>query len=217
MRAFGSVKIHWLGHDSFVLEGSRVVIVDPFKAKGDYRADLILISHEHSDHLSPDDIKRFSSASTKVIAPEVCRPGLAGLGLEVTYLAPGSKTSVLGVEIETVPAYNTNKFREPGRVFHPQEEGRLGYVVTMDGLRLYHAGDTDHIPEMRGVSVDVALLPVSGTYVMTPEEAASAAREIEAKTFIPMHFGSIVGSKKDAEKFRDLLKGQRDVVILEQE
>ncbi len=109
------------------------------------------------------------------------------------------------MEIEAHPAYNVNKFREPGHPFHPQGEKRLGFVITMDGTRVYYAGDTDFIPEMKDIAVDIALLPVSGTYVMTPEEAAEAALAIHPKIAVPMHYAAIVGSDADATKFKNLV------------
>jgi L-ascorbate metabolism protein UlaG (beta-lactamase superfamily) len=215
--SFGNVNVHWLGHDSFVLQGSKVVVIDPFQATGNYKADILLISHEHYDHLSPDDIKKFASPTTRVIAAKVCEPELSKLKLDVTYVTPNSKVQVGGVTVETVPAYNLNKFREPGKVFHPKEDGRVGFIVTMDGVRFYHAGDTDAIPEMKSIKVDVALLPVSGTYVMTAEEAAEAAGWLKCRVVVPMHWGSIVGSRADAEKFKKLMGSRPEVVILEKE
>jgi L-ascorbate metabolism protein UlaG (beta-lactamase superfamily) len=215
--SYGNVKVHWLGHDSFALEGSKTVVIDPFKASGNYKADILLISHEHGDHLSPDDIKKFTSTSTKVFASRVCEPELSKLKLNTTYVSPNTKTTVDGVTIETVPAYNLTKFREPGKVFHPKEDGRVGFVVTLDGVRFYHAGDTDTIPEMKSINVDVAFLPVSGTYVMTAEEAAEAAGWIKSKVVVPMHFGAIVGSRADAENFKKLIGRKAETVILEKE
>jgi L-ascorbate metabolism protein UlaG (beta-lactamase superfamily) len=214
---YRGVKVHWLGHDSFVLQGSRTVIIDPYKAKGDYKADLLLISHEHSDHLSAEDITRFTDASTTVLAPSICEEPLRKFKLEKKFLKPGSKLEVKGVTVETVPAYNLNKFREPGKVFHPKPDGRVGYVVTLDGVRFYHSGDSDATPEMKSLDVDVAFLPVSGTYVMTAPEAAEAAKAMKAKVVVPMHWGAIVGSKADAETFRKLLGSDRAVEILEKE
>ena len=217
MWTYKGVKVHWLGHDSFVLQGSKTVILDPFKAKGDYKADLLLISHEHFDHLSDDDIKRFANSSTTIVAPKICEEPLRKHSQEKKFVAPGSKLELKGVGIEAIPAYNLNKFREPGKVFHPKADGKVGYVVTLDGVRFYHAGDSDAIPEMKALDVDVALLPVSGTYVMTAEEAAGAAREMKVKVVIPMHFGKIVGDSRDAERFKKLLDGVRTVEILEAE
>jgi L-ascorbate metabolism protein UlaG (beta-lactamase superfamily) len=215
--SFGNVNFHWLGHDSFALVGSRVVVIDPFQASGNYKADILLISHEHEDHLSPDDIQKFSKPTTRVFAAKVCEPELSKLKMNVTYLAPSSSETVDGVTIETVPAYNMNKFREPGKLFHPPEDGRLGFIVTMDGARIYHAGDTDSIPEMKTIKVDVALLPVSGTYVMTADEAAEAAKSIRCRVVIPMHWGAIVGSRADADKFKKLIGVKPEVVILDKE
>jgi len=219
---YKSVKVHWLGHDSFVLQGSRTVIIDPFKAKGDYKADLLLISHEHQDHLSEDDIRRFASASTTIIAPSICQEQLRAFSQEKRFVVPGSKIEIKGVSLETIPAYNLNKFREPGRVFHPKADGRVGYVITLDGVRFYHSGDSDATPEMRSIEVDVAFLPVSGTYVMTAEEAAEAAKAMKVDVVVPMHFGAIVGGRADAERFKiigeKLCAGQgKEFRILEKE
>jgi L-ascorbate metabolism protein UlaG (beta-lactamase superfamily) len=218
MWSYKGINIRWLGHDSFELEGSKTkVLVDPFKISRPVTADILLITHEHFDHLSADDIRKVSSSSrTQVVAAKPCESELSKLNVRANYVSPGSHLELLGVKIDALPAYNLNKFREPGHVFHPKEDGRVGYVITLDGVRIYHAGDTDAIPEMRGLSVDVALLPVSGTYVMTPEEAASAANGMNAKIAIPMHYGAIVGSKADAEKFKSLVV-KTDVVILEKE
>jgi len=215
--SFGNVNVNWLGHDSFALVGSKTVVIDPFQAGGNYKADVLLISHEHSDHLSPEDIKKFVKTETKVFAAKVCEPELSKLNLNVSYLAPGETATAGGVKVETVPAYNLNKFREPGKVFHPAQDGRLGFIVTMDGASFYHAGDTDAIPEMKTVKVDVALLPVSGTYVMTADEAAEAAKWIKCRVIVPMHWGTIVGSRADAEKFKKLVGGRPEVMILAKE
>jgi L-ascorbate metabolism protein UlaG (beta-lactamase superfamily) len=123
---------------------------------------------------------------------------------EIRTAKPGQKITVDTVLVETVPAYNVNKFRSPGQPFHPKQEQMLGFIVTMNGVRIYHAGDTDPIPEMEGMKVDIACIPVGGTYVMIAEEAAEAARRIKPKIAIPMHYGSIVGNQGDADKFKKL-------------
>lgn len=217
MWAYKGVKVHWLGHDTFVLQGSKTVIIDPFKAQGSFKADILLLSHEHHDHFSPDDISRFTGPGTLVLAPEICKEPLASFKLEKKFVEPGSRLQVKGVDVEAVPAYNLNKFREPGKVFHPREDGRVGFIVTLDGVKFYHAGDSDATPEMKALDVDVAFLPVSGTYVMTAEEAAEAAKAMMVKVFVPMHWGSLVGSKADAESFKKMLGASRTVEILEKE
>lgn len=217
MWSYKGVEVHWLGHDSFVLKGTKTVVVDPFKARGDYKADVLLLTHEHFDHLSEDDIKKFATASTLIVAPKICEDALRQFPQEKRFVAPGSSLELGGVGLEAVPAYNLNKFREPGKVFHPREDGRVGYVVTLDGVSFYHAGDSDATPEMEALDVDVAFLPVSGTYVMTAEEAAEATKAMKAKVVVPMHYQSIVGTLADAERFKTLLQGSRTVEILEQE
>ncbi len=218
MWTYRNVNVHWLGHDSFVLQGSRTVVIDPFKAQGSFRADILLISHEHSDHMSEEDIKRFSGPSTTIVAPKVCEAGLKKLPNEKKFVAPGAKFDLKGVTVETLPAYNTNKYREPGKFFHPKEDGRVGYVVTLDGVRFFHSGDTDATPEMKALNVDVAFLPVSGTYVMTAAEAADAAKAMKVKVVVPMHYGAgVAGTLEDARRFQTLLQGEREVVILEKE
>ena len=122
MWTYKGVKVHWLGHDSFVLQGSKTVVIDPFKAKGSYRADALLISHEHYDHLSPDDISRFSGPSSVMVAPRQCEPPLRAYSQAKRIVDPWQTLDVGGVKVETVPAYNLNKFREPGKMFHPKED-----------------------------------------------------------------------------------------------
>jgi L-ascorbate metabolism protein UlaG (beta-lactamase superfamily) len=135
----------------------------------------------------------------------------------VKIVRAGDKVNVQGIAIEAVAAYNTNKINPDTRKpFHPKEDNKIGFVVTINDVRIYHAGDTDAIQEMKNIQTDIALLPVSGTYVMTAEEAAEAVKMIKPKIAIPMHFGAIVGSEKDAEKFKQLVK-ECDVKILGKE
>jgi L-ascorbate metabolism protein UlaG (beta-lactamase superfamily) len=200
--------IHWLGHDTFKIVGEQVVYTDPFKIKKKDTADIILVTHEHYDHCSPDDIKKVSGPNTTIVATADCAKKLTG---KVKVVKPGDNITVEGVEIEAVPSYNTNK------QFHPKSNGWVGYIFKLKGQRIYIAGDTDYIPEMKSFKVDIALLPVSGTYVMTAQEAIKAALDMKPQIAIPMHFGSIVGSQDDAKKFADGLKGKIEVVILPEE
>src|SRR5256712_2770358 len=156
MWTYGKVKVHWLGHDSFVLEGSKaVVIIDPYQARGNFKADLLLLSHEHSDHMNPDDIRRFTTPSTKVVAPRVCESGLSGFGLEKKFVSANSKVELQGVVIETLPAYNLNKFRSPGRVFHPKQDGRGGYLLTLTETSSTPPGDPVPTPELKPLRLNV--------------------------------------------------------------
>jgi L-ascorbate metabolism protein UlaG (beta-lactamase superfamily) len=205
-------RLHWLGHDSFRLDGPPVIYFDPWKLKGRLpTADLVLVSHEHADHCSPDDVKKISGPDTIVIAAATAVEKLPG----ARAVRPGDRLTVAGVEIEAVRAYNVNKFRTPGVPFHPPEAGHVGYVVTVNGVSVYFAGDTDHIPEMADIACDVALLPVSGTYVMTVEESADAARTISPEIVVPMHYGSGIGTSNDGQRFTELYRG--NVVLLSAE
>jgi L-ascorbate metabolism protein UlaG (beta-lactamase superfamily) len=124
-------------------------------------------------------------------------------GHETVTVAAGDRLEVRGVPLQVVAAYNLDKFRSPGQPYHPREAGYVGYVVTFDGVRYYHAGDTDAVPEMATVQCDVALLPVGGTFTMTWQEAAAACDVIDAAAAVPMHYGEVVGDARDAEDFRD--------------
>ena len=208
-------NIHWLGHDSFRLDGSSTVYIDPWKLSADAPpADLILVTHDHYDHFSPDDIARVSTPRTTLIGPASVTAEVDGVA--AVTLCAGETATVGGVTVAAVAAYNIDKFRQPGEVFHPPAAGGLGYIVELDGRRIYHAGDTDAIPEMRDVRCDVALLPVSGTYVMTAAEAAEACRMISAAAVVPMHFGDIVGTAADAARFEGLCGIPVTVLPLEQ-
>jgi len=191
--------IHWLGHDSFRIEGSGLVIyIDPWQIPQGPPADLILVTHDHHDHCSPEDVARIRTARTVVMAPAAAAEKLPE---PVRVVRAGERREVGEVCVEIVPAYNIDKFRAPGIVFHPREAGMVGFVLTVDDRRIYHAGDTDLIPEMETIACDIALLPVSGTYVMTAAEAAAAARVLRPKLAIPMHFGRGIGSEADARHF----------------
>ena len=148
-----------IAHDTFKIKGSRTIYTDPFKVTGRDEADIVLLSHEHFDHLSLEDLDKVIFPGTTIIASPLCKDGLKGVKVkQIRFLDPGGKITVGKVEIEAVPAYNVNKFREPGQAFHPKEEKGLGFVITMDGTRVYFAGDTDFIPEMNDIAVDIALL-----------------------------------------------------------
>jgi len=215
MLTYQGVEISWLGHDGFKIKKDRVVYIDPFKVAGKLEAaDLVCVTHEHSDHLSVDDLKKVVTAKTTVVTIPACEKAVKDLKPKtVRVVTAGQRLDVDGVIVEVVPAYNTTKFRSPGNPFHPKADGKVGFVLGIGDLRIYHAGDTDQIPEMAQVKgVDVALLPVSGTYVMTADEAVKACEAIQPKLAIPMHYGTIVGSAADAETFRRGVKCRVEVL-----
>ncbi|MDD4004268.1 MAG: MBL fold metallo-hydrolase [Elusimicrobiaceae bacterium] len=191
-------NIHWHGHSSFRLQtqAGLVLYIDPWRLSRDNpKADLVLITHPHHDHCSPDDVAALSKPDTVIAGPA----GIAAaLARKTVALAPGEKTALCGIAVETVPAYNI------GRPFHPAQAGNLGFIVTVDGTRVYHAGDTDLIPEMKTLKTDMALLPIGGTYTMDPQEAAQAAALLGPAAAVPMHYGKHVGAYALAQDFLKL-------------
>lgn len=221
--AFGAVEmpyksylegLTWLGHASFRLErGGKVVYFDPWRIAGEpHDADVVLITHPHFDHLEPADVAKVMKEGTLIVTVAEALPKLAENGVTgtVKVVKPGDVVKLDALTLEVVPAYNTDK------AFHPKENEWVGFIVEIGGVRIYHAGDTDRIPEMEGLKTDVALLPVSGTYVMTAEEAAASAQAIKPAVAVPMHYGSIVGVEADAKRFKELC-GSVVAEILERE
>jgi L-ascorbate metabolism protein UlaG (beta-lactamase superfamily) len=199
-------KMAWLGHDCFRIEAEKTIYFDPFEISSGPQADIILITHDHYDHCSPDDVAKIQGPDTVIVAEKDSAKKLSG---DVRVMKPGDSFDINGLVVHAVPSYNIDKD------FHPKKNGWLGYIIDIDGVKLYHAGDTDFIPEMSDIAVDIALLPVSGTYVMTADEAVRAALVIKPRVAIPMHYGSIVGDEHDAVRFKTALEGEVDVVILE--
>jgi L-ascorbate metabolism protein UlaG (beta-lactamase superfamily) len=213
---YKGVKISWLGHDGFRIQNGQIIYIDPFQIAGGPKADIVLVSHEHFDHCNVDDLKKIVGPNTTIVAHEQSKSELEKTKpQEIKIVKPGDKIILGDLTVEAVPAYNVNKFREPGKPFHPKEDGKLGFILTVKGVRIYHSGDTDHIPEMKNIRTDIALLPISGTYVMTVDEAVAAAGSINPKLVIPMHYGAIVGSLDDAHAFQKKVKCE--VKILEKE
>ena len=193
--------IHWLAHASFRVDADDLTVyIDPWQLKDDAPpADLILITHDHGDHCSPEDVAKIQTDDTVIVTIAASASKLSGT---IEVVSPGDKLTVKGVPIEAVPAYNLTKFRSPGNPFHPKEAGHVGFIITLGGTRIYHTGDVDVIPEMEAIETDVALLPVSGTYVMTAEEALEAAALIKPQVIIPMHVGRGIGGLEMTEEFK---------------
>lgn len=221
-------NIKWLGHASFVIKAEKVIYIDPWKLKDGEPADIILITHDHYDHCCPEDVQKILKPDTVIVTTPDAAAKFKG---NVKTVKPGDKLTVDGVPIEAVHAYNARK------QFHPKKQMGVGYIVTVvkkrlmgvggafiheggepppvsfkEAVRIYHLGDTDFIPEMQNIKADIALVPVGGTYTMDAEEAAKAVNSFMPKVAIPMHWGEIVGSEKDAQRFKEL--AQCEVKIL---
>ncbi|MGZ6544876.1 MAG: MBL fold metallo-hydrolase [Actinomycetota bacterium] len=192
--------ITWYRQSAFrFADGERTIYIDPWGTDAAApAADLILITHAHDDHLQPEEIARLAAAGAKIVAPHDVAAGLSG---DVTPVAPGESHEVAGVKFTTVPAYNTAEERLE---MHPKANRWVGYVLELPGGTYYHAGDTDHIAELDDLKTDVAFLPIGGTYTMDVPEAAGLAKSMAPRIAVPMHYGFVVGSAGDGERFREL-------------
>jgi L-ascorbate metabolism protein UlaG (beta-lactamase superfamily) len=197
--------IHWLGHSSFRIEDDTTQIyIDPFKLSENLpQADIIFITHAHYDHFSIEDIAKIQKKGTIIVATSDVT---SKIGKGTVTVVPGKSYSLGTVTVNTVPAYN------PDKKFHPKNKNWVGYLITLsNGQKIYHAGDTDSIPEMDTIKTDIALLPCGGTYTMTARQAAEMANVFKPKILIPMHWGSIVGTQADAEEVKKLFKGETTI------
>ncbi|MGZ6544362.1 MAG: MBL fold metallo-hydrolase [Actinomycetota bacterium] len=193
-------RFTWFRQAAFRYAGEgRTIYIDPWGTdEAAPRADLILITHAHEDHLQPAEIARLSAGGAKIVAPHDVAAELSG---DITAVAPGESHEVAGVKFTTVPAYN---IAEERLQMHPRANNWVGYVLELPEGVYFHAGDTDHTPELDEVKTDVAFLPIGGTYTMDPAEAAGLAKSIAPRIAVPMHYGFVVGSSSDGERFRDL-------------
>ena len=198
----------WYGHDTFSLEGDIKIYFDPYKIAEKTEANLILISHNHFDHLSLEDLKKISTNKTTIVTANECLNKITGISYkEKIGIMPGENRMISGIRIRAVNAYNIDKINpDTKKPFHPKEDNKIGFLINIKGISIYHTGDSDLIPEMSDLRPDILLIPVSGTYVMTAKEAAQATETIKPKIAIPMHYGTIVGSENDATEFKNLVK-----------
>ena len=196
-------NVEVLYHSSIKIKSNKIIYIDPFKIKENCNdADLIFITHEHYDHYSEEDIDKIKNKDTIIIVPEKLSNRLLEYGISqnnIVMVKPRQNYMVEGIKFETVAAYNLNK------QFHPKENGWVGYIIELEGIKYYIAGDTDMTEENKKVKCDVALVPVGGTYTMNYKEAAELINTIKPKIAVPIHYGSIVGAEKDAMNFISLL------------
>ena len=205
-------NIEVLYHSSIKINKEKTIYIDPFKIDKDYNdADIVFITHDHFDHYSEEDIDKVINENTTIIIPEELLTKILKKGINknaIITVEPNEKYVVQGIKFETIPAYNTNK------TFHPKENDWIGYIIMLDGIRYYIAGDTDITEENKKVKCDVAFVPVGGTYTMDFKEAAQLINEIQPKIAVPTHYGSIVGTEQDATDFIKLLHPSIKGIIL---
>jgi len=206
MYEYNKIGITWTGHAGFkILYGNKKMYIDPYKLTKKYEnifdADIVLITHNHFDHLSIEDLKNIINERTVIVSAQECLSQLKPLKVKESIgIDPRSNVRVDDLAVEAVPAYNVNK------EFHPKNDKKIGFILEFGNDRIYHTGDSDLIPEMKDTNPTIVLIPVSGTYVMTAEEASKAVNEmINPKIAIPMHYGTIVGNKEDAVRFSELV------------
>lgn len=206
MFEYNDIGIIWTGHAGFkITYESKKIYIDPYKLSKEHEnvsdADIVLITHNHFDHLSIEDLKNIINETTVIVSAQECLSQLKSLNVKESIgIDPRNSVKVNDLKIETVHAYNVDK------EFHPKNDKKIGFIVEFGNDRLYHIGDSDIIPEMKDTNSTITLVPVSGTYVMTAEEASKAINElINPKIAIPMHYGTIVGNKEDAIRFSELV------------
>jgi L-ascorbate metabolism protein UlaG (beta-lactamase superfamily) len=238
----GNVSLKWLGHAGFLVRsstkgtpsayldkssskistGGKIIYIDPYQIQeGSPKADLILLTHSHYDHCSFEDIEKIIQEGTRIICPADCQSKVVRfkVPIKIEVVEPGKEIDFGNVRIIVFPSYNVDKH------FHPKEEGWVGYLIKVDDVLIYHAGDSDVIPEMQKLTGHkhsgkkfVALLPIGGRFTMSAEEAVEAAKMIKPDIAIPMHWGSVIGSKDDAQEFKELCEDEGiKVKILERE
>lgn len=196
-------NVEVLYHSSIKIKGTKTIYIDPFKINENSNdADLVFITHDHYDHYSEEDIDKVKNENTIIVAPESLLKKLLKKGINqnnIMLVEPGKEYTATGIKFETVPAYNF------GKPFHPKGNNWVGYIINIDEINYYIAGDTDLTDENKKVNCDIAFVPVGGTYTMNYTEAAELINIIKPRVAVPIHYGSIVGTKQDAQKFINLL------------
>lgn len=217
MMKFNDLTIEKFKHDTILVQNGLILYFDPYNIDmvNMPRADVVFISHHHYDHCSPKDLEKVIKNDTVIIASLNCQELLSKFQQAKHFMQPGDQFEYKNMKILAVPAYNLNKYRSPGQFFHPKEDKGVGFVVETEGVKLYFAGDTDNIPEMAELKgIDIAFLPVSGTYVMTVEEAHKVIGQFKPKFIVPMHYGDIVGGREQAEELKKMVQ-ESEVRILD--
>ncbi|MCR4422412.1 MAG: MBL fold metallo-hydrolase [Exilispira sp.] len=201
--------VYHLGHASIKIQKSLTIYIDPFNIKeASYDADLIFCTHSHYDHLSVQDIRKVAKSNSIIILPNESEDKAKELNLKILTVEPGKDYSVSSISFTTTYAYNI------GKQFHPKEKKWVGYIIKIDNIKYYIAGDTDSVPEIQNLTVDVAFLPVGGTYTMNWKEAALLANKLKPRYAIPIHFGDVVGSISDANSFAEQIQQPTEAKIL---
>lgn len=205
-------NVEVLCHSSIRMVKEKTIYIDPFRIERNYNdADIIFITHSHYDHYSEEDIEKVKKEDTKFVIPQDLLTKLLEKEIQdenIITVKPNERNTVLGINFETIPSYNTNKS------FHPKGQEWVGYIIEINGIRYYISGDTDITEENKKVKCDVAFVPVGGTYTMNYKEAAELINQIRPKIVVPIHYGSIIGKKKDAENFTGLLNSEIESAIL---
>lgn len=213
------LNLGWITHSAFILKTPRgTIYFDPYNLTGkEPPADYIIITHDHQDHLSIEDLQKITTPNTTIITIPESQSKLSPLAFkQLVIIEPNKSYNLKHFKIQTIPAYNTNKYRAPKLPHHPKEDEHVGFIIDINGYRIYNAGDTDYTEEIKQITnINCALMPVSGGTVMTAQEAAEATNHIKPQLAIPTHWGNNTGSIIDAERYKTLVKTQ--VLILKRE
>lgn len=197
---------------SIHISGESNIFFDPFQIKEPtYDADIIFITHPHSDHFSPKDIQKVTGNDTIYVAPPSMFASLKKINIyneKIILMEPGEKKTIKNMTVEAIAAYNVNK------PFHPKKNGWLGYLITVDEFRIYVSGDMDVTPESKLIQCDIAMIPIGGVFTMNAKKAATYINDIKPKVAVPIHYGSMVGKTENAEVFQRLVDDSIDVMIM---